>query len=176
MRMQMPRRRRVSALAAFTLIYHGDSAPGLANQGGRQNRALTSFFAMTENDDRVRLDKWLWAARFYKTRSLAAEAIAGGKVQVNGDRVKRAKPVQIGDEVRIRQGPYEHLILVKAVSDRRGPASAAAELYEEKPESVAAREAMAIQLKSLHAAFVPDRGRPTKKDRREIEKLKGRER
>jgi ribosome-associated heat shock protein Hsp15 len=130
---------------------------------------------MTENDDRVRLDKWLWAARFYKTRSLAAEAIAGGKVQVNGDRVKRAKPVQIGDELRIRQGPYEHLILVRAVSDRRGPASSAAELYEEKLESRAAREAMAIQLKSLHAAFVPDRGRPTKKDRRDIEKLKGRE-
>ena len=154
----------------------GDSAPDLANQGEQQNRALTSFSTMTENDDRVRLDKWLWAARFYKTRSLAAEAIAGGKVQVNGDRVKRAKPVQIGDEVRIRQGPYEHLILVRGVSDRRGPATAAAELYEEKPESVAAREAMAIQLKSLHAAFVPERGRPTKKDRREINRLKGRDR
>ena len=134
------------------------------------------FLTMTENDDRVRLDKWLWAARFYKTRSLAAEAIAGGKVQVNGDRVKRAKPVQIGDELRIRQGPYEHLILVRGVSDRRGPAAIAAELYQEKPESVAAREAMAIRLKSLHAAFVPERGRPTKKDRREINRLKGRER
>jgi ribosome-associated heat shock protein Hsp15 len=131
---------------------------------------------MTEIDDRVRLDKWLWAARFYKTRSLAAEAIAGGKVQVNGDRVKRAKPLQIGDEVRVRQGPYEHLILVRALSDRRGPAAQAAELYEEKPESLAARQAMAIQLKSLHAAFVPERGRPTKKDRREINRLKGRER
>jgi ribosome-associated heat shock protein Hsp15 len=130
---------------------------------------------MTEKDDRVRLDKWLWAARFYKTRSLAAEAIAGGKVQVNGDRVKRAKPVQIGDEVRIRQGPYEHLVLVRGVSERRGPAASAAELYAEKPESLAAREAMAMQLKSLHAAFVPERGRPTKKDRREIQKLKGRE-
>ena len=130
---------------------------------------------MTENDDRVRLDKWLWAARFYKTRTLAAEAIAGGKVQVNGDRVKRAKPVQIGDEVRIRLGPYEHQILVRALSERRGPASDAAQLYEEKPESRTAREAMALQLKSLHAAFVPERGRPTKKDRREIEKLKRRE-
>jgi ribosome-associated heat shock protein Hsp15 len=78
--------------------------------------------------------------------------------------------------VRIRQGPYEHLILVRGVSGRRGPAATAAELYEEKPESLAAREAMAIQLKSLHAAFVPERGRPTKKDRRDIEKLKGRER
>jgi ribosome-associated heat shock protein Hsp15 len=131
---------------------------------------------MTETDDRVRIDKWLWAARFYKTRSLAADAIAGGKVQVNGERVKRARPMQVGDEVRIRQGPYEHSIVVRELSDRRGPAVDAARLYEEKPESRAAREAMALQLKSLHAAFVPERGRPTKKDRREINRLKGRER
>ncbi len=129
---------------------------------------------MTETEGRVRLDKWLWAARFFKTRSLAADAIAGGKVQLNGDRVKRAKPVQIGDEIRIRQGPYEHQIVVRELSDRRGPATDAAKLYEETPGSRAARETMALQLKSLHAAFVPERGRPTKKDRREIEKLKGR--
>ena len=127
-------------------------------------------------DTRVRLDKWLWAARFYKTRSLAAEAIAGGKVQVNGERVKRAKPLQAGDEIRIRQGPYEHQVVVRGLAERRGPASDAARLYEEKPASRAAREAMALKLKSLHAAFVPERGRPTKKDRREIEKLKRRER
>jgi len=130
---------------------------------------------MTETDDRVRLDKWLWAARFYKTRSLAAEAIAGGKVQVNGERVKRAKPMQIGDDVRIRQGPYEHQIVIRELGERRGPAAEAARMYEEKPESRAAREAMATQLKSLHAAFVPERGRPTKKDRRDINRLKGRE-
>ena len=131
---------------------------------------------MSETEDtRVRLDKWLWAARFYKTRSLAAEAIEGGKVQVNQERVKRAKPVQVGDEVRIRQGPYEHQVVVRQISDRRGPAAQAAALYEEKPASRAAREALAIQLKTLHAAFVPERGRPTKKDRREIEKLKRRE-
>ena len=132
---------------------------------------------MTESDDsKIRLDKWLWAARFYKTRSLAAEAIAGGKVQVNGERVKRAKPMQVGDEVRIRLGPYEHQIVVRELSDRRGPATDAARIYEEKPASRAAHEALALQLRSLHAAFVPERGRPTKKDRREIEKLKRRER
>ena len=125
-------------------------------------------------DERVRLDKWLWAARFFKTRALAAEAVAGGKVQVNGDRAKRARPLQIGDEVRVRQGPYEFLVVVRALSARRGPASVAAELYEERPESRAAREAMALQLKTLHAAFVPEKGRPTKRDRREIERLKGR--
>lgn len=128
-----------------------------------------------EEDGRVRLDKWLWAARFYKTRALASEAVAGGKVQVNGDRAKRARPVQPGDEIRIRQGPYEHHVVVRALSARRGPAAAAAELYEETPASRAAREAMALQLKSLHAAFVPDKGRPTKKDRREIGRLKGRD-
>jgi ribosome-associated heat shock protein Hsp15 len=125
-------------------------------------------------DDRVRLDKWLWAARFYKTRSLASEAIAGGKVQVNGDRAKRARPLQVGDELRVRQGPYEHVVVVRALSARRGPASAAAELYEERPESRAAREAMAVQLKTMHAAFVAEKGRPTKRDRREIDRMKGR--
>jgi ribosome-associated heat shock protein Hsp15 len=130
----------------------------------------------TVPDNRPRLDKWLWAARFYKTRALAAEAIGGGKVQVNGERAKRAKAVHIGDEIRIRQGPYEHTVMVRKLSDRRGPAVEAVTLYEETRESQAAREAMALQLKSLHAAFVPDRGRPTKKDRREINKLKGRER
>jgi ribosome-associated heat shock protein Hsp15 len=128
-----------------------------------------------EDDGRVRLDKWLWAARFYKTRGLASEAIAGGKVQLNGDRAKRARPVQPGDEIRIRQGPYEYQIVVRALSARRGPASVAAELYQESPASRAAREAMALQLKSLHAAFVPDKGRPTKKDRRELGRLKGRD-
>ena len=116
----------------------------------------------------------MWAARFFKTRGLASEAIAGGKVQVNGDRAKRARPLQVGDEIRVRLGPYEHHVVVRALSAQRGPASVAAELYEERPESVAAREAMALQLKTLHAAFVPDKGRPTKRDRREIDRMRGR--
>jgi ribosome-associated heat shock protein Hsp15 len=124
-------------------------------------------------DGRVRLDKWLWAARFFKTRALAAEAVEGGKVQVNGDRPKRARPIQVGDEIRVRLGPYEHTITVRSLSARRGPASEAAGLYEETAASRTAREALAIQLKSLHAVFGPDKGRPTKKDRREIERLKG---
>ena len=126
------------------------------------------------NGERVRLDKWLWAARFFKTRSLAAEAIAGGKVQVNGERAKRARPLQVGDQIRVRLGPYEHQVVVRTLSGRRGPAAAAAELYEERPDSIAARETLALQLKSLHSAFVPEKGRPTKRDRREIEKWKGR--
>jgi len=130
---------------------------------------------MSDQDDRrVRLDKWLWAARFFKTRALAAEAVEGGKVQVNGDRPKRARPLQPGDEIRIRLGPYEHIVTVRALSGRRGPASQAAGLYDETPASRTAREALAVQLKSLHSLFGPEKGRPTKKDRREIERLKGR--
>ena len=130
---------------------------------------------MTDQDEgRVRLDKWLWAARFYKTRALAAEAVEGGKIQVSGDRPKRARPLQVGDMIRIRLGPYEHTVAVRALSGRRGPASEAAALYEETASSRSAREALAIQLKSLHAVFGPDKGRPTKKDRREIQRLKGR--
>jgi ribosome-associated heat shock protein Hsp15 len=123
---------------------------------------------------KVRLDKWLWAARFFKTRALAAEAVEGGKVQVNGDRPKRARPVQVGDELRIRLGPYEYTVSVRALSDRRGPATQAAGLYEESAASRSAREALTVQLKSLNSLFGPEKGRPTKKDRREIERLKGR--
>lgn len=126
------------------------------------------------DDARVRLDKWLWAARFFKTRALASEAIGGGKVHVNGARAKRARPLDVGDEVRVRLGPYEHIVVVRALAARRGPASTAAELYEELPASRAARERMAEQLKTLHAAFVPEKGRPTKRERREIERLRGR--
>jgi ribosome-associated heat shock protein Hsp15 len=121
----------------------------------------------------VRIDKWLWAARFHKTRSLAAEAIDGGKVQVNGDRVKPAKMVRPGDEVRVRVGPYEHVLVVQATAERRGPASVAATLYEETEASRLARERLQWQLKSAAPAMDPEKGRPTKRDRRDIERLKG---
>lgn len=122
---------------------------------------------------RVRIDKWLWAARFFKTRSLAADAISGGKVLVAGERVKPAKLLQVGDEVRLRMGPYEHVIIVRAVSERRGPATVAAALYEETSQSQAARTKLAEQLRMAPAAFVyEDKGRPTKRDRREIERLR----
>ena len=123
----------------------------------------------------VRLDKWLWAARFYKTRGLAAEAIDGGKIQVNGERAKRARPLRQGDELRIRQGPYQHTIVVRALSERRGPASAASQLYEETPDSLAAREKLAAQIKSINAALRGAGERPTKRDRRELERFRRRE-
>jgi ribosome-associated heat shock protein Hsp15 len=120
------------------------------------------------DSEKFRLDKWLWAARFYKTRALAAEAIAGGKVEVNGDKVKRAKPLKVGDQVRLRLGPYEHHLVVRALSARRGPASEARGLYEETAESRAARELLSERLKSAPPAFFDEKGRPTKKDRRDI--------
>ena len=125
-------------------------------------------------DDRVRLDKWLWAARFFKTRALAAEAVEGGKVELNGVRAKRSRPVAPGDELRIRLGPYEHHIVVRSLSNRRGPAAEAAGLYEETAASREARDRLALQLKSVAPLFHPDKGRPTKKDRREINRLRGR--
>ena len=125
--------------------------------------------------DRVRIDKWLWAARFFKTRSLAVEAIGGGKVLLAGERVKAAKLVQVGDELQIRLGPYEHAVIVRALSERRGPASVAATLYEETNASRAARERLAEQLRMAPAAFVYDEGgRPTKRDRRELDRFRER--
>lgn len=122
---------------------------------------------------RVRLDKWLWAARFYKTRALAAEAIGGGKVLVAGDRAKPAKLLQAGDEVRLRLGPYEHIVIVRAVSERRGPASIAVTLYDETGESLAARAKLAEQLRTAPAGFIyEEKGRPTKRDRRDLERLR----
>ncbi len=126
----------------------------------------------TGDEIRVRLDKWLWAARFYKTRSLAAEAVEKGKVEVNGERAKRAKLLQAGDSVLIRLGPYQHIVTVRAVSEKRGPAPVAAKLYEESAEGRKAREAMQVQVKAAQSVPGYDRGRPTKKDRREIERLR----
>jgi ribosome-associated heat shock protein Hsp15 len=127
--------------------------------------------------DSVRLDKWLWAARFFKTRSLATEAVAGGKVDVNGDRAKPAKAIKPGDEVRLRVGPYEHILIVRNLGERRGPASLAATLYEETDASKAARERLAAQLRLAPAAFVyEEKGRPTKKDRRDLARFIDRKR
>ena len=129
---------------------------------------------MPDEASKVRLDKWLWAARFYKTRALAVDAIETGKIEVNGERSKRSKLVQPGDSIRIRMGPYEHIVTVKGVSERRGPASVAAGLYEEDAESKKARETMALHVRAMRANTGYETGRPTKKDRRVIERLKGR--
>ena len=122
----------------------------------------------------VRVDKWLWAARFYKSRALSAEAIAGGKIEVNGERVKPSRDLKVGDSVQLRLGPYEHIVIVRALSDRRGPATQAALLYAETEASVAAREKHAWILKHAAPVMEPGSGKPSKKDRREFEKRRGR--
>ena len=129
----------------------------------------------SDDEKKVRLDKWLWASRFFKTRSLAADAVETGKVEVNGERAKRAKQLQVGDSLRIRLGPYHHLVTVRALSERRGPASVAVTLYEETVEGRRAREAMQVQVKAAQSVPGYERGRPTKKDRREIEKMRRQE-
>ena len=121
--------------------------------------------------DKVRLDRWLWAARFFKTRALAAAAVAGGKVQVNGSRAKPAKPVQAGDNLRVRLGPYDWIITVTAVTERRGSARDAQLLYDESPEGRAARERLAEAHKIAPTPTYQGKGRPTKKDRRKLELL-----
>jgi ribosome-associated heat shock protein Hsp15 len=132
---------------------------------------------MADDSNSVRVDKWLWAARFFKTRSLATEAVAGGKVEVNGERAKPAKSVKPGDEIRLRVPPYEHILIVRALAERRGPASVAHGLYEETEASAAERLRLAEQLRMAPAAFVfEERGRPTKKDRRELTKFVERKR
>lgn len=122
---------------------------------------------------KVRLDKWLWAARFFKTRALAAEAVDGGKVEVNGDRAKRAKLVQASDEIRLRQGPIEWQLRVKDVAERRGSAEIAQRLYEEMADGRRKREAAQEQLRQMPTTFSFGDSRPGKRDRRVIRRLKG---
>ena len=116
----------------------------------------------------MRIDKWLWAARFFKTRTLAVAAIAAGHVTVNGERAKPAKELRPGDQVVVRRPPFEHTVVVKALSERRGPASEAALLYDETPESRARRTVLAAEMKAMPAPRF--KGRPTKKTRRDYEK------
>ncbi|WP_180111085.1 MULTISPECIES: RNA-binding S4 domain-containing protein [unclassified Acinetobacter] len=118
----------------------------------------------------MRIDKWLWAARFFKTRSIAKNAIEGGKVNHNGERVKVSREVRVGMELTIAQGLEKKTVVVKALSDVRGPAPTAQLLYDETEVSIAKRELLASQRK-LHNLARPDH-RPSKKDRRDIGKFK----
>jgi ribosome-associated heat shock protein Hsp15 len=122
--------------------------------------------------ERTRLDKWLWAARFFKTRSAATDAVIGGKTEVNGDSAKPARPVQHGDTVRIRLAPYEYIVVVTGLAERRGSAAVAAGLYRETDASRTARERLHEQLRMApNLEFAT--GKPSKKDRRTFEKFRG---
>jgi ribosome-associated heat shock protein Hsp15 len=124
---------------------------------------------MTDSSDKLRIDKWLWAARFYKTRSLSADAVESGKVTMNEARIKPAKPIGVGDRLDIRFGQIHMDVEVLALSNKRGGAPEAQKLYRETDESKARRAVIAEQNKALPLPTF--KGRPTKRDRREIEKF-----
>ena len=129
---------------------------------------------MSANDSNtgVRLDRWLWAARMYKTRSLSSRAIDGGKVHLNGTRAKRSKTVKPGDRLEITRGIFEYHLVVKGLAEKRGSTTEAVKLYEETPESVQAREALAAELKGIPRPVFRGKGRPTKKERRQIDRFR----
>lgn len=128
---------------------------------------------MNSNSDkqRVRLDKWLWAARFYKTRAIAKQAIEGGKVHCEGARAKPSKEIDAGTEIVLRQGFEEKTVIVKAITDQRRGAPEAQLLYEETAESIKQREQLALQRKSQPQHW-PNASRPNKKQRRQITRFK----
>ncbi|HSG89099.1 MAG TPA: S4 domain-containing protein [Pseudomonadales bacterium] len=123
---------------------------------------------------RVRLDKWLWAARFFKTRAKAKQAIEGGKVECEGQRAKPAKEIEVGTELHIRQGFDQRVVHVRALSEQRRGASEAQAMYEETADSIAAREADAARRKAQREAVELPRGRPDRRDRRELTDIKKR--
>jgi ribosome-associated heat shock protein Hsp15 len=120
----------------------------------------------------MRIDKWLWAARFFKTRSAATDAVLGGRVHVNGARAKPAKDVHAGDEIEVTVGIVRRVVEVLEVSDKRGPATVAATLYRETPESIEARERTAAERKLARPIGADLGARPTKLDRRRLEALR----
>jgi len=122
--------------------------------------------------EHVRIDKWLWAARLYKTRSLASAAVLGGRVHVNGVRVKPSKEVRIDDEVEAAVGTVRRTVVVTGISEKRGPASVAATLYTETPESVAKREQQAAERRLARPLGADLGARPTKLDRRRLDALR----
>lgn len=119
-------------------------------------------------DNSVRLDKWLWAARFFKTRSIAKDAISGGKVHCDGVKGKASRAVTVGMTLKIRQGFNEKTVIIKDLSEHRGPATVAQTLYEESEESIEKRETLAIQRKSMPQT----EGKPDKRQRRQIHRFK----
>jgi ribosome-associated heat shock protein Hsp15 len=122
--------------------------------------------------DDVRLDKWLWAARFYRTRSLATDAVLGGRVHLNGVRVKPSKEVRVGDTVEVSIGPVRRVVAVTGLSGKRGSATAAATLYAETPESIRAREQAALERRAARPLGADLGARPTKLDRRRLDALR----
>jgi len=127
---------------------------------------------MKEEIEKQRLDKWLWAARFFKTRALASEAVNGGKVHLNGDRVKPGRTIKVTDRLTISKGQLEYDVIVQRLNSKRRPAKEAQLLYEETEDSIKIREQRAKEIKAMNAQMVFTEKRPSKKDRRQIVRFK----
>ena len=125
-----------------------------------------------DNTDGVRLDRWLWSARFFKTRQMAADAVRSGRVLLNNKRTKPAKSVRIGDQVQIRKAAFRYSIQVTALSETRVGAGHAGTLYDESEQSVEARETLRTQLKLQRSGSHPAKGRPSKRERRQLSRLR----
>lgn len=123
-------------------------------------------------DGQQRIDKWLWVARFYKTRSLATEAVSGGKVHLNNERVKPSRNIKVGDQLKVTRGQYEFLVTVDGLNQQRRPAKEAECLYTESNESMEKRRELALSLKVINANMPYSENRPSKKQRRQIVKFK----
>ncbi|MEM9387808.1 MAG: S4 domain-containing protein [Pseudomonadota bacterium] len=128
--------------------------------------------AKPQEDARLRIDKWLWAARFFKTRSLASEAVSGGRVHVERERVKSSRPVKVGDRVMISRGSTMMEVVVEAISERRGSATDAAKLYRETDESRERREREAAQRHLARQLVAAPQRRPDKKERRQLARIR----
>lgn len=141
-------------------------------KNGRDSKAAKAIPGKAEQSagqlsEALRFDKWLFFARFFKTRSLAQEAIDGGRVQIGGEKVKPSRQVRIGDEVHLRKPPYDFQFKVLGLADHRGPAPEAERMYAESLESIAARQVLSAQMRDMPEPVF--KGRPTKKDRRSLE-------
>ncbi len=145
----------------------------MAGGGSTTTISFYPFFGESQmgtmTTDAVRIDKWLWAARFFKTRSLATDAVDSGKVRLNGDRIKPARSVKPGDILMIDNGATEWEVEVRALSDVRGPAAVAQTLYQETEQSIAKRQQQAEQRQYFREPGTTIRGRPTKRDRRKLD-------
>ena len=130
--------------------------------------------ASDQDQQRARIDKWLWAARFFKTRALAADAVEGGKVHVNDERAKPSRQLRCGDELRIQKGPYTFVVEVLALNLRRGPAEQARQLYSERESSVNERRRLQEEWRLQGGAEVASASRPDKRGRRQLQRLRGR--
>jgi ribosome-associated heat shock protein Hsp15 len=136
-------------------------------QRRRDNAAMTKTDAPRPRADGVRLDKWLWVARLFKTRALAAEAIERGRLQVNRLIAKASREVHVGDVVELHQPPFRRVLEVRGLGEKRGPAKVAQTMYAETPDSIAERERIAAEMRT-EPALAREAGRPTKRDRREL--------